>query len=265
MSSDRIQKVLSQWGIASRRHAEVMIQAGRVQINGQTAQLGEKVDPAIDCIEVDGQVIQFSNRPPLTYLLLNKPMGVLSTCTDPQGRRTVLQLLPAELRSRQGIHPVGRLDSDSTGALILTNDGTLTQALTHPRYHIAKTYEVWVEGQPDVTVLQQWQQGVILEGQKTYPAGVKILQKRKDRTLLQVVLHEGRNRQIRKTAALLGHPVIALHRTAIGALSLTMPNHPNLALGDYRFLEESEVLSLKRELNLLSIRATTAVSKENWL
>lgn len=265
MSSDRVQKVLSQWGVASRRQAEAMIQAGRVQINGHVAQLGEKADPAVDRIEVDDQVIQLADRPQLIYLLLNKPMGVLSTCSDPQGRETVLQLLPPKVQLSQGIHPVGRLDSDSTGALILTNDGVLTQRLTHPSHQITKTYEVWVVGQPDVTVLQQWQQGVILEGRKTQPAAVQVLQTRKDRTLLQVVLKEGRNRQIRKTAELLGHPVIALHRTAIGELSLTMPNHPNLLPGDYRLLDEFEVFSLQPGLNLGSIRATTAVSKENWL
>ena len=136
--AERVQKVLSQWGIASRRKAEKMIIDGRVQINGQTAILGDKVDLTVDILQVDGRAIQKTQRPPLIYLLLNKPVGVVSTCNDPQNRTTVIDLLATNLRQGMGIHPVGRLDFASSGALILTNDGQLTLGLTHPRYHLPK-------------------------------------------------------------------------------------------------------------------------------
>ena len=134
--SERVQKVLSQWGIASRRKAEKMILAERVKLNGQTVKLGDKVDLAVDLLEVDGKVIKLDHHPQKIYLLLNKPVGVVSSCHDPQQRTTVLDLLPAHLKTGQGIHPVGRLDFASSGALLLTNDGDLTLGLTHPRYHL---------------------------------------------------------------------------------------------------------------------------------
>ncbi|HEY9658706.1 MAG TPA: pseudouridine synthase, partial [Allocoleopsis sp.] len=146
--TERLQKILSQWGIASRRQAEQMILAGRVRLNGEVVQLGQQADPDRDRIEVDGKLIQAVERPARVYFLLHKPLGVVSTCDDPQGRPTVLDLLPAVLQHHSGIHPVGRLDVNSTGALLLTNDGDLTFCLTHPRHAIPKTYHVWVEGHP---------------------------------------------------------------------------------------------------------------------
>jgi len=238
---ERVQKILSQWGIASRRQAERLIASGRVRLNGQVASLGQKADPQRDRLEVDGKLVKSRNRPQLVYLLLNKPAGVVSTCSDPQGRKTVIDLLPPELRRGWGIHPVGRLDVDSTGALLLTNDGEWTQHISHPRYHWPKTYQVWVRGHPSQGVLQAWRNGVILSGRKTQPAQVKVLTSRRDKTLLQIILHEGRNRQIRRIAQQLGFEVIKLHRTAIGPIQLQPPNEPMLPKGQIRALQDREI------------------------
>ncbi len=248
--TERVQKILSQWGIASRRQAEQMILAGRVRLNGSLAHLGQKADPNTDRLEVDGRAITPANRPQLIYILLNKPAGVVSTCRDPRNRSTVLDLLPVELKQGQGIHPVGRLDAESTGALLLTNDGALTLSLTHPRYHLPKTYRVWVRGHPPESVLELWRQGVILSGKKTLPAQVKVLKLRSQQTLLQVVLTEGRNRQIRRLAKQLGFEVLKLHRTAIGSIQLQLPNEPGLPSGHYRFLKDFEIHFLKNRVNL---------------
>lgn len=242
--TERVQKILSQWGIASRRQAEQMILAGRVRLNGEIVSLGCQVDLDRDRLEVDGKSIQPINRPEFIYILLNKPVGVVSTCHDPQHRTTVLDLLPENLRQGQGIHPVGRLDIDSTGALLLTNDGELTLSLTHPRYHLPKTYQVWIDGQPSEFLLQQWRDGIRLAGQKTLPARVRVLKRRDRQTLLEVVLLEGKNRQIRRIVQQLGFNVLKLHRTAIGSILLDKRSHPNLALGNYRFLDDREIHSL---------------------
>ncbi|MGA7932616.1 MAG: pseudouridine synthase [Kovacikia sp.] len=256
---DRVQKILSQWGVASRRQAEQMILAGRVRLNGAVVQLGQKADPEQDQIEVDGVPLRSGDRPQPVYLLLNKPAGVVSTCTDPWGRRTVLDLLtPDDLQGGLGIHPVGRLDVASTGALLLTNDGNLTFCLTHPRYHIPKTYQVWVEGYPSESILQQWRQGVMLSDRRTLPAQVDLLECHLDhQTLLQIVLKEGRNRQIRRVAEQLGHPVIDLHRTAIGPIQLNPlnpPEMPFLPAGCYRPLKDFEIGFLKAQIDLTSVR-----------
>jgi 23S rRNA pseudouridine2605 synthase len=243
--NERLQKILSQWGVASRRQAEQMILAGRVQLNGAVAQLGQKADPSLDRIEVDGVLIQSIDRPQLTYLLLNKPEGVVTTCEDPWRRSTVLDLLPDELQ-QSGIHPVGRLDADSTGALLLTNDGDVTFCLTHPRHSIPKTYQVWVQGHPSERILRQWRQGVMLLDKQTRPAEVQILQAAQGQTLLEIVLREGRNRQIRRLAAQFGHPVIRLHRVAIGWIQLQ-----TLPAGQFRFLTEAEVKFLQVEAERL--------------
>ncbi len=248
--AERVQKILSQWGIASRRQAEQMILAGRVRLNGSLAHLGQKADPNTDRLEVDGRAITPANRPQLIYILLNKPAGVVSTCRDPRNRSTVLDLLPVELKQGQGIHPVGRLDAESTGALLLTNDGALTLSLTHPRYHLSKTYRVWVRGHPPESVLELWRQGVILSGKKTLPAQVKVLKRRSQQTLLQIVLTEGRNRQIRRLAKQLGFEVLKLHRTAIGSIQLQLPNEPVLPSGHYRFLKDFEICFLNNRVNL---------------
>lgn len=243
----RLQKILSQWGIASRRQAEKMIQAGQVTLNGQLAQLGEKANPERDIIEVNGCRVDAQQRPQHLYLLLHKPPGVITTCDDPQSRSTVLDLLPQRYES-QGLHPVGRLDADSTGALLITNDGQLTFVLTHPRHHVSKTYQVWVQGHPSNATLETWRRGVMLAGRKTQPAKVSIwqsYQKDGDRTGLEVILQEGRNRQIRRVAEQMGHPVISLHRTRVGPVGLKDATGHVLPKGQHRHLTHSEVTCLR--------------------
>lgn len=239
----RLQKLLSQWGLASRRKAEQLILEGRVQVNGAIAHLGQKVDLAIDTIHLDGRLLEAEQKPAPHYLLLNKPMGVVSTCSDPQGRKTVVDLLPNDFQY-QGIHPVGRLDIDSTGALLLTNDGELTRQLTHPSHNVPKTYRVLVQGKPTPATLQAWRRGILLNGRTTRPAEVRVLKqltKGQDppATLLEIILREGRNRQIRRVAEHLGHPVLTLHRTAIGPIHLL-----NLPPGKVRPLSSQEKTTL---------------------
>lgn len=260
---ERLQKVLSSWGVASRRQAEQLIAQGRVQVNHEIAHLGQKVDPVRDRICVDGVLVSPAIQPDPLYLLLNKPAGVVSTCDDPWGRRTVLDLLPKDLQHGQGLHPVGRLDAESTGALLLTNDGDLTFYLTHPRHHIPKTYQVWVEGYPTQETLRQWRQGVLLEGRKTLPAQVSVVQRHPDRkTLLEIVLKEGRNRQIRRVADQLGHPVVLLHRTAIGPIRLQNPGVPEVLPGCYRPLTDTEVGFLNSQIALTLINREPMKSEE---
>ncbi|MCC0176082.1 rRNA pseudouridine synthase [Waterburya agarophytonicola K14] len=247
--SERVQKVLSQWGIASRRKAEKMILAGRIQINGQTVSLGDKVDLTVDILHVDGKPIKLSDRPQFIYLLLNKPPGVVSTCWDPQNRSTVIDLLPQDLKQGTGIHPVGRLDFASSGALILTNDGNLTLGLTHPRYHLPKTYLVELDrfiSKKDLTV---WRQGIILEGRKTLPAKVKLIESNKSGKTIEIILTEGRNRQIRRVAEKLGYQVNKLHRTKIGSICLNSFSLDQLPLGKYRHLQSTEINFLKNSFN----------------
>lgn len=253
---DRLQKILSRHGIASRREAEQIILAGRLAVNGQKiTELGTKADPESDRIEVDGKLLQI-NAPEFVYLLLHKPTGVVSTCDDPQGRKTILDLLPSQY---QHLYPVGRLDYNSSGALLLTNDGDFANRLMHPRHHIPKTYEVWVKGIPSQRTIQQWREGIVLDGKQTLPASVNILQvidpsipkvissiqkpqnqnlHKVPRSQLQIILSEGRNRQIRRVAEQLGHPVLALHRVEIGSILLD-----SLKSGTYRLLKANEIKS----------------------
>lgn len=261
---ERLQKILAQWGIASRRQAEQMILAGRVRVNGNSVHLGYKANPVRDRIEVDGVSIQPGHRPVQVYLLLNKPANVLSTCSDPRGRRTVLELLPPKFRTGQGIHPVGRLDADSTGALLLTNDGELTFGLTHPSHCIPKTYQVMVSGRPSASVLQQWREGIVLAGRKTLPAQVRAIDRSlTSQTLLEIILSEGRNRQIRRVAEQLGYPVLQLHRTAIGPIPLQRPGEPELPSGHYRSLKDSEIRSLWNRVHLTSVSAPVDVKEHS--
>ncbi len=260
---ERVQKILSQWGIASRRQAEQMILEGRVRLNGEVAHLGQKTNPALDELEVDGRIVKPIARPQWLYLLLNKPAGIISSCDDPQNRSTVLDLLPQKIRYGQGLHPVGRLDVESTGALLLTNDGELTYYLTHPRHHVPKTYQVWVEGVPLEQTLNQWRQGVWLEGRKTSPAQVKIIHRAEAKALLEVILKEGRNRQIRRVANQLGHPVLQLHRTAIDSIRLDSPSKPALQSGDYRPLESFEIRGLKDQIDLINIKSPAEIQEHS--
>lgn len=231
---ERLQKLIAASGLCSRRRADALLQQGRVLVNDRPAEPGQRADPLRDRILVDGHPLP-GPAAPLT-LLLHKPTGVVSSCHDPQGRPTVLDLLPAELRHGRGLHPVGRLDADSHGALLLSNDGRLTLALTHPRYGHSKTYRVLVQGQPGARELEAWRRGVPLDGRPCQPLQLRVLRRDADTTLLELRMREGRNRQIRRTAAQLGHPVIDLQRTAIGRLRLG-----RLAPGDWRRLQAGEL------------------------
>jgi 23S rRNA pseudouridine2605 synthase len=261
MTTARLQKILSQWGIASRRRAEELIVAGRVRVNGSVATLGQTAEPTTDRIEVDGKIITIQNKPEPVYLLLNKPVGIVSTCVDPQGRSTVLDLLPAQIRECEGIHPVGRLDIDSSGALLLTNDGNLTFGLTHPSHSISKTYLVWVRGNTSREVLNAWRDGIDLDGQHTLPALVTVIKQSNNRTLLKIVLREGRNRQIRRVASQLGHPVLDLHRTRIGDISIEGDSFGDrldrtaLEVGCHRHLRLVELQSLQSGITKTKLTA----------
>ena len=218
-------------GLCSRRRGEDWLQAGRVTVDGRVASLGDQADPNSQLIEVDGVPLSSVQEP--RVFLLNKPVGVICSCRDPQGRATVLDCLPHQERS--GLHPVGRLDADSRGALLLTDQGELTLRLTHPRYNHAKTYRVLVRGIPSSQALRRWREGLLLDGRLTRPARVRCLQSRRASSLLEVELKEGRNRQIRRVAELLGHPVIDLQRVAIDGIHLHA-----LAEGCWRRLDATE-------------------------
>jgi pseudouridine synthase len=237
MARERLQKLMAAAGFCSRRRGEELLRQGRVRVNGRPAGLGDQADSSRDRIEVDGRPLQAA--PGSLTLLLNKPVGVLCTCHDPHGRPTVLDLLPPPLRRGQGLHPVGRLDADSRGALLLSNDGDLTLHLTHPRYGHRRTYRVWVRGVPAAAALQQWRAGVPLDGQSSQPVALRLLERDGDAALLELQMGEGRNRQIRRTAALLGHPVLDLQRTAIGPWSLG-----ELPEGRWRRLQPEELSAL---------------------
>ena len=231
MTRQRLQKLIAAAGLCSRRRAEEWLLQGRVTVDDRVAALGDQADPAQQLIRVDGRAL--AARPEARVLLLNKPIGVICSCRDPQGRRTVLDLLPPGMR--RGLHPVGRLDADSRGALLLTDQGELTLKLTHPRYNHRKTYRVWVRGRPDPGALDRWRQGLNLDGRITRPAQVRSLRSRAGNALLEVELQEGRNRQIRRIAEALGHPVLDLQRVAIAGLALG-----DLTEGGWRLLQRGE-------------------------
>jgi len=216
MSHNRIQKIISDSGLSSRRKADSLIKQGRVTLNGRKAIIGEKADPIFDHILVDGKDLpkKLSDK----VFLLNKPYGFISSCKDNFGRKTILSLIPSHLR--HGMHPVGRLDYDSRGAILLTNNGELTFKLTHPKYSHKKTYLVWVSGQPSLSILDNWRGGIFLDGKITMPARIEVLNTVKRKTLLKVILKEGRYRQIRRIANILGHPVQDLQRISISNINL---------------------------------------------
>tara|TARA_B100001113_G_scaffold190347_1_gene155949 strand:- start:648 stop:1361 length:714 start_codon:yes stop_codon:yes gene_type:complete len=231
MSLNRLQKIISDSGLSSRRKADLLIKQGRVTLNGRQAIVGEKADPFSDHILVDGKDLpkKLSHK----VFLLNKPYGFISSCQDNHGRKTILSLIPSHLRL--GLHPVGRLDYESRGAILLTNNGDLTLKLTHPRYSHTKTYLVWVKGQPSLSILDNWRRGIFLDGKITMPARIEILDKGNQKTLLKVILKEGRNRQIRRTANLLGYPVLDLQRISISNININ-----GLVEGDWRELQANE-------------------------
>jgi 23S rRNA pseudouridine2605 synthase len=228
---ERLQKVLARVGLASRRASEELIVKGRVTVNGEIAGLGRRVDTRVDRVEVEGTPIPIA--PGLVHLLLNKPRGVVSTVDDPQGRPTVVELVPAEPR----LFPVGRLDQDTEGLLILTNDGGLTHRLTHPRYGVDKEYLVHVRGRPTRGELRRLREGVELADGVTAPAEASLVAPE----LLRLVIHEGRNRQVRRMCEAVGHPVERLVRIRIGPVT-----DRRLKPGTWRELTVDEVLDLER-------------------
>ena len=249
MSEERLQKILARAGVNSRRKAEELIREGLVTINGRVAELGDKADPEHDAIKVDGKRVQPSQGH--RYLLLNKPKGYMSTSSDPEGRQTVMDLVPPALR--KALVPVGRLDYNTEGLLLLTDDGEFAQRIAHPRYGSTKTYEVKVKGTPTEVQLDKLRAGILLEGYRTHPAKItskapgrptgprRRAEPAGDNSWWTVEISEGRTRQIREMFLRVGHPVQKLKRVAIGPLRDT-----HLPLGALRELTEQEVQKLLR-------------------
>jgi 23S rRNA pseudouridine2605 synthase len=233
----RLNAYLARAGIASRRRADELIAAGRVTVNGRPGALHTVVG-ARDVVEVDGRRVEPA---PLAYVLLHKPAGVVTTARDPQGRPTVVDLVPREAR----VVPVGRLDLDTTGALLLTNDGKLAHRLAHPRYEVPKVYEVEVEGRPGEEALSALRRGVELEDGRTAPAEVRVLRSGPQRSLLELTLHEGRKHQVKRMCAAVGHPVRRLHRSSYAGLRVD-----DLAPGESRSLAPDEVRRLRELVGL---------------
>jgi 23S rRNA pseudouridine2605 synthase len=230
---ERLQKVLARAGLGSRRVCEDLIADGRVTVSGEVARLGRRVDPERDAVALDGVPVVV--RDDLVYYLLNKPTGYVSTASDPEGRATVLDLVPATPR----VYPVGRLDYDTEGLLLLTNDGELTHLLTHPSFGVVKTYLAEVEGDPSPAAVRALREGVELDDGITAPARVTVVQRRGDTAAVELGIHEGRNRQVRRMCEAVGHPVVRLVRTRIGPL-----RDGSLRPGTWRALERSEVRRL---------------------
>lgn len=241
---ERLQKILSQAGIASRRASEQLMREGRVTVNGAAVrELGTKADPSTDDIRVDGRRVKLAERH--RYLLLNKPQGYVTTRSDPQRRPTVMDLLGGV---REYVYPVGRLDFDTEGLLLLTNDGALAATLTHPRHEVPRVYEVRVLGVPDERDIERLSRGVTIEGRRTERALVQLAPVRRDgHATLRITISEGRNRQVRKMFDAIGHPVDYLRRVAIGPLK-----DSRLRLGQWRDLTDAEVASLQRSVNRVS-------------
>ena len=240
----RLQKIISTAGVASRRAAEKLIIDGRVSVNGETVrELGSKADPDTDEVRVDDRRVKHAQRP--RYYLLNKPAGYVTTRSDPEKRRTVLDLLKGV---REYVYPVGRLDYDSEGLLLLTNDGDLAAALMHPSHEVDRVYEAQVLGTPDTHDLDRLGRGVVVDGRRTSPAVVELVTERKrapktkgdETSVIRVTVHEGRTRQVRKMCDAIGHPVRKLRRVRIGPLW-----DNTLKLGAFRELTADEVRRLK--------------------
>lgn len=270
----RLQKFLARSGVASRRGSENLMTAGRVTVNGQVVtELGSKVDPRVDKVAVDGLPVSLSQQP--VTLMLHKPLGVLTTMADPQGRPTVAQMVPLECYP--GLFPIGRLDQDSTGLLLFSTDGELGHSLLRPRGHVDKTYLALVDGTPQESQLQALRDGVLLDDGMTLPAKIELLhgdekeaalavldapslvppgaskqyaricrQRKARRAVVRVIIHEGRNRQVRRMFHFIGHPVLALHREAFGPITLNAAQTPR---GKWRELSPAEVASLHAAVN----------------
>ena len=245
--AERLQKILSQAGVASRRLSEELITQGRVQVNGVTVtELGTKATQGVDEIKVDGRRVQTAQRK--RYILLHKPRGYITTRSDPEARPTVMDLLKG---IREYIYPVGRLDYDSEGLLVLTNDGELAARLTHPRHEVDKVYEARVRGVLDEHTLERLAKGVTIDGKRTAPAKVRVIDPPNRRpteveqTRVELAIHEGRQRQVRKMFDAVGHPVMRLRRVRIGPIE-----DPNIPPGHWRELSPQEIAKLQRAAGL---------------
>ena len=232
---ERLQKILARAGFGSRRACEELIRQGRVAVDGRLAQIGQKAHPDRDRITVDGKLVRGEHR--RTYVAVHKPRGILSDEGDGSGRLSTVRDL-VELPGH--LFPVGRLDLRSEGLILLTDDGALAHRLTHPRFEHPKEYHVYVEGHPADETLKRWREGVFLDGRRTAPATVSVLRRERGDTWLRVVLREGRKRQIRRTGAMLGHPVHRLIRVRIGPVGLG-----DLRPGKWRYLTKRELERLK--------------------
>lgn len=232
----RLQKYMAQSGVASRRKSEEMILAGRVAVNNKiVTELGIKIDPKIDNVKVNGKNISAEKKK--IYIMLNKPMGFVTTVSDEKDRRTILDLIEGV---DERIYPVGRLDIDTMGLIILTNDGELTNKLTHPKHKVPKRYIAVVEGVPSRYELEKFRKGMKLEGKMTAPAKIKVAKRYENESILDIIIHEGRNRQVKKMCEAINHPVKKLKRVEMGELQLR-----GLDIGNWRYLDEDEINYLK--------------------
>lgn len=228
----RLQKFLSRSGIASRRKAEEYIAQGRVKVDGKVVtSMGTQVTPGKQKIYFDGKEVVAVER--FIYILLNKPKGYVTTLSDPQGRPIVTSLLSG---IQERVYPVGRLDLDTEGALLLTNDGDLAQAILHPSHEVTKTYEAEVKGHPSSGSISRLEKGILLEKKKTAPARIRVKRRGKKTTVMIITIHEGRKRQVKKMFQAIGHPVTSLKRLAYGRLTLD-----GLALGKYKILQQNDL------------------------
>lgn len=239
MAQERLQKYLSECSVASRRKSEELIKAGKVKVNGRVAQLGDKVDPKKDTVTVNGKKVVAVKQK--YYVMLNKPRGYVTTMSDELGRKCVAELVQ-DVGAQ--VYPVGRLDKDSEGMLILTNDGDFANAVMHPRKHIPKTYRVTVRSNINDDQVAKLEGGIDIEGdgRETLPATVRIIEKSAERSVFEIIIHEGRNRQIRKMCEQVSLDVIRLKRNAIGSVKLGM-----LKVGKWRELTEDEVHRLQSQ------------------
>lgn len=234
MAEVRLQKFLAESGVASRRKSEELIDQGKVKVNGRVAMIGDKIDPKKDTVTVNGKKIVKTKA--FTYVVLHKPRGFITTMSDEKDRKCVAELIK-DVDGR--VYPVGRLDKDSEGMLLFTNDGAFANAMTHPTKHVPKTYRVTVRPSISEEQITALTQGVIIEDRKTAPAEVRVITKEEGRVVLEIILYEGRNRQIRKMCEEVGLEVARLKRTAIGSIKLGM-----LKQGAWRHLTEDEVRKL---------------------
>ncbi|MFA5524249.1 MAG: pseudouridine synthase [Tissierellales bacterium] len=233
----RLQKFMAECGIASRRKSEEIIASKRVKVNGAiVTELGYKIDPLTDIIIVDGKRIK--HREKKIYIIMNKPKGYVTTVSDEFDRKTVLDLVK-DIKER--VYPIGRLDYDTSGLLILSNDGELAYRLIHPKFMVVKTYIATVEGTPNKEELERFRKGLEIDGYITSEAEIEVLNTVNDKSVVKIQIHEGKNRQVRKMCEKIGHPINSLKRIAIGELELG-----TIKKGCWRFLDENEILYLKK-------------------